>query len=150
MTPLLVVTGPPGSGKSTVAGALVAGLDPSVLVEGDAFFAFLATGAVPPWLPESNPQNEVVTSVAAAATGRYVVGGYTVVYDGIVGPWFVAAFAGATGLDAIDYAVLLPTVERCVERGPATREGHGFTDEEAARKMHRVFSQRPSTAGTVP
>src|SRR4051812_7372715 len=35
---LLVVTGPPGAGKSTVAKLLAASAEPSVLVEGDAFF----------------------------------------------------------------------------------------------------------------
>jgi Mrp family chromosome partitioning ATPase len=37
---LLVITGPPGAGKSTMARAVAAAADNSVLVEGDAFFAF--------------------------------------------------------------------------------------------------------------
>jgi dephospho-CoA kinase len=57
---LVVVTGPPGAGKSVVARALADRFNPSVLVEGDAFFAFLASGRVDPWLPESQQQNEVV------------------------------------------------------------------------------------------
>lgn len=53
MGSLLVVTGPPGAGKSSVARILADSFDQSVLVEGDAFFAFLARGAIEPWLPES-------------------------------------------------------------------------------------------------
>lgn len=53
-------------------------------VEGDAFFAFLARGAIEPWLPESKEQNEVVTRAAASAAGRYAAGGYLTVYDGVV------------------------------------------------------------------
>ena len=136
---LLVVTGPPGAGKSVVAGALVERYDRSVLVEGDVFFGFLAEGAVPPWLPESQAQNEVVTQAAASAAGEYVRGGYATVYDGVVGPWFLPTFAAATGLDSLHYVILMPSVDRCVDR-VLTRVGHGFSDEAATRKMHHEFS----------
>jgi len=61
------------------------------------------------------------------------------VYDGVIGPWFLPAFAEATGLDCLHYVVLLPSVETCVAR-VATRRGHGFTDEPAPRKMHKEFA----------
>jgi gluconate kinase len=140
MPSLLIVTGPPGAGKSTVARILADRFDPSVLVEGDAFFDFLARGAIDPWLPASNIQNEIVTDAAASAAGRYVTGGYMTVYDGVVGPWFLSRFAAATGLDHVDYVVLLPTVERCVE-GVEMRQGHGFVDVGATRKMHDEFAR---------
>ena len=57
---LLVVTGPPGAGKSTVAALVADRLPRSVLVEGDAFFAFVRRDAIEPWLPESHAQNEIV------------------------------------------------------------------------------------------
>lgn len=137
---LLVVTGPPGAGKSTVAAELAQRFEPSVLVEGDAFFAFLARGAIEPWLPESHQQNTVVTEVAAGAAGRFTTGGYMTVYDGIVGPWFLPTFAANTGLDRLHYAVLMPALDRCLER-VATRSGHGFSDEAATRKMHAEFAK---------
>jgi predicted ABC-type ATPase len=137
---LLVVTGPPGAGKSTVARLLADTFDPSVLVEGDAFFAFLARGATRPWLAESNTQNEVVTRAAASAAGAYASGGYTTIFDGVVGPWFLPTFAAASGLESLDYVVLLPSVERCVSQ-VSTRGSHGFRDEPATRKMHAEFAR---------
>jgi adenylate kinase family enzyme len=136
---LLVVSGPPGAGKSTVAALVADRLPRSVLIEGDAFFAFVRQGAIEPWLPESHAQNEIIVDAAAVATGRFARDCATV-YDGVVGPWFVDSFLAGTGLDALDYAVLLPDVDVCVER-VFTRVAHGFRDEAAARKMHHEFAR---------
>jgi hypothetical protein len=139
-TRLIVVTGPPGAGKSTVAAALATRFDPSVLVAGDAFYGFLASGAVAPWLPESAAQNEVVTQASAAAAGRFARGGYATIFDGIIGPWFLPTFVTATDLECLHYVVLLPSLERCLH-GVATRVGHGFDDVAATEKMHGEFAR---------
>jgi hypothetical protein len=57
----------------------------------------------------------------------------------VVGPWFLPAFTAATGVDELEYAVLLPPAEVCLVR-VATRDGHGFTDADATRRMHREFA----------
>jgi cytidylate kinase len=137
---LLVITGPPGAGKSTVARDLAGRFEPSVLVEGDAFFGFLARGRIDPWLPESNEQNKAVTAASATAAATFVTAGYFTVFDGIVGPWFLSTFVAASGLGDLDYAVLLPTVDACVER-VGSREDHDFDDAAATRKMHHEFSR---------
>src|SRR5258708_32675893 len=46
----------------------------------------------------------------------------------------------ALALDQLHYVILLPPVERCVAQ-VANRSGHGFTDEDATRHMHRQFAQ---------
>jgi hypothetical protein len=78
-------------------------------------------------------QNSVVIDAAAAA-GRFVTGGYTTIYDGVVGPWFLPRFVQSSGLEELDYLILLPSVDRCVQR-VAARTGHGFSDADATRKM---------------
>jgi hypothetical protein len=69
-----------------------------------------------------------------------VSGGYDTVFDGVVGPWFLPAFATATGLEWLHYVILMPSLERCVVR-VRTRQGHGFTDEAATRHMHEQFTR---------
>jgi predicted ABC-type ATPase len=137
--PLLLITGPPGAGKSTVTRLVAERFEPSVLIDGDMFFEFLGPSAVAPWLPQAREQNEVVTRGAARASGLFASEGYATIYDGVVGPWFLPTFAAATGLDALDYVILLPSLEVCLER-VKTRVGHGFIDEAATRKMYREFA----------
>jgi predicted ABC-type ATPase len=136
---LLVITGPPGAGKSTVAPLVTAAFDVAALIPGDDFFAFWARGYVQPWLPAAHAQNEVVVRAAAAAAGTFVRGGCTVVYEGSLGPWFLPAFTAGTGLPQLHYAVLLPSLERCLER-VAGRTAHGFTDPAATAHMHAEFA----------
>ena len=69
MGEVIVVSGPPGSGKSTVAALLADRFLTSSLVEGDTFFAFLRRGFIPPWLPEAHHQNTAVVEAAARAAG---------------------------------------------------------------------------------
>lgn len=140
MGDLIVVSGPPGAGKSSVASVLVEMFDPSALVEGDTFFAFLRQGFVPPWLTDSKQQNKVLLDAAAAAAGHLSLGGYTVVYDGVLGPWFLAAFTSRSGVARLHYVLLLPPETTCVER-VRSRLHHGLSDVEATRQMHSDFVQ---------
>jgi energy-coupling factor transporter ATP-binding protein EcfA2 len=139
MGDLLVVTGPPGAGKSTVARLVSAGFPRSVVVAGDAFFAFLDQGAVLPWLPGSEQQNDVVTEAAALAAGRFARETYMVVYDGVVGPWYLPRFAEWTRAAPVHYVILLPDAATCRQR-VRDRVGHGFADLDAADDLHRQFA----------
>jgi len=143
MGEVIVVTGPPGAGKSAVSKHLSSLLRPSAHVAGDVFFGFVRNGYIDPWLKEARDQNELVTEAAASAVGR-LARRFHVVYDGVVGPWYLKRFLSASGLEAVHYAMLLPPLTVCLQR-VATRANHGFTDLDAAEHMWRDFD--PSVHG---
>ena len=88
---ILIITGAPGTGKTTAAALLAkeSSLAKSVHMRTDDFYHYLSKGAIAPHLPESNEQNRVVIESFLAAAKRFARGGYDVVVDGIVGPWFL-------------------------------------------------------------
>lgn len=144
MGEVIVVSGPPGAGKSTVAAVLADLYDPSALVVGDDVFAFLRRGRLDPWLPEADAQNRAVLSAAAAACGR-LAERLTVVYDGVLWPPYTALFASEADR-TFHYALLLPPLEVCLER-VARRSDHPFADQAAATDMWHSFA---STTGPLP
>lgn len=88
---IIVITGSPGTGKTTTS-AIVARestMERSVHMHTDDFYHYLSKGAIPPHLPESNKQNLIVIEAFLEAAKRYVRGGYDVIVDGIIGPWFL-------------------------------------------------------------
>jgi predicted kinase len=117
--PILIVSGPPGAGKTTVARAMAeASAIPAVHLHTDDFFAAIRSGFIAPWLPESSAQNATISRVIAAAAGAFAHGGFWVVIDGVVGPWFIDTYkveAQRLGV-ALDYVVLRPALEIAVVR----------------------------------
>jgi hypothetical protein len=135
-----VLTGPPGAGKTTVAHLLVEGVTRGVHLDADAFYHWIRSGWVAPWLPESHAQNTTVIDSIAGAAVRYAQGGYHVVVDGIVGPWFIDPFireaAGASV--ALRYVVLRPTLDIAIGRA-VQRGEEALTDEAPVLRMYEEF-----------
>lgn len=126
-TTVLIVSGPPGVGKTTAAGILAERRERAVHLESDVFFRFIRAGRVEPWRPESHAQNEVVMRIVAGAASGYAAAGYLTVVEGIVIPgWFYEPLREALA-DAghrVAYAVLREPLEVCAARvrgreGPA-------------------------------
>lgn len=83
-------------------------------LHSDDFCHFIGKGAVPPYLPESQKQNEVVMAVVARAAEGYAKGGYFVVVDGIIGPWFLYLFRRLK--QPLHYFILHPDLDAAIER----------------------------------
>ena len=120
---IVIITGSPGTGKTTAAAvaAKESDMEKSVHMHTDDFYHYLSKGAIAPYLPESNEQNLVVIEAFLEAAKRFVRGGYEVIVDGIVGPWFLEPWLGLAGEGyEVHYIVLRAskeeTLKRAVER----------------------------------
>lgn len=136
---ILILTGTPGSGKTTAAGT-IARLpgSPKVHLHADDFWHFIKAGAIAPWKPEAHRQNATVMEALAEAAARYAAGGYFVLVDGIIGPWFLDAFQRLE--IPLHYIVLRPdldeAIRRCRERG-----GDSLTDPGPITALHQQFEK---------
>jgi len=123
---VLILTGPPGVGKTTVAGRLAQRGQRSVHLEADRFFFFIKSGFVEPWEPASHDQNQLVMRTAAEAAARYAAAGYATILEGIVIPRWTLGVVRETLQDAdipTSYAVMRAPREHCIAR-VQEREGH--------------------------
>jgi broad-specificity NMP kinase len=115
---LLLLTGSPGCGKTTVAPLVADRHELSACLDLDWFFAKLRRGAVDPWRKEAHAQNRVVLHAAAEAVAAMADGGYFTVAEGILYPFMLDLFAGACdpyGITA-HYAVLRAPIELVQQR----------------------------------
>lgn len=141
-TPVLILTGPPGAGKTTTAAALVARFPRAVHIESDRFFEFVRSGFVEPWKPESREQNEVVMEIVARAAARYAFAGYLTVVDGIIIPgWFLEPVRDALRAagHGVALAVLRPARPVCLAR-VREREGIPGVDSGALEQLWQSFA----------
>jgi predicted kinase len=140
--PVLIITGPPGTGKTATAAALVERSPRAVHLEADRFFQFIRSDYVEPWKPESSEQNRVVMRIVAEAAAGYAEAGYFTVIDGIVIPgWFLEPVRDALR-DAghpVALAVLRTPLPVCLER-LREREGEPSADSGAIEQLWRSFA----------
>jgi predicted kinase len=140
--PVLIVTGAPGSGKTTVARLLAETANRAVHIESDCFFHFIVTGYVDPWKPESHEQNTTVMRIVGEVAGGYARAGYSTILDGIVIPgWFFEPLRDAIGASGFDvaYAVLRPPLAVAMERA-ANRPLSPLSEPAVVEQLWNAFS----------
>jgi predicted kinase len=140
MSDIVIIGGPPGTGKTLLARGLAAEFPLGVHLEADRFFHFISSGYITPWRPESDTQNHVVNTAVARAASAYAHGGYTVIVDGINGPWFLDyLLANLEPLpSSVHYVIVCCDPDVAVER-IHDRPEHTISDA-AVRFMHERFA----------
>ena len=142
---IIIITGSPGTGKTTVASIVAqkSDMEKSVHMHTDDFYHYLSKGGIPPHLPESNEQNVVVIEAFLEAAKRFVYGGYDVIVDGIVGPWFLTPWRNIIqeGYE-VHYIVLRAskemTLKRAVERSKLDRNTNIELVETMWKQIHSL------------
>lgn len=139
---IVIITGSPGTGKTTAAAMLAreSSLTKSVHMHTDDFYHYLCKGAIPPYLPESQEQNLVVIEAFLEAAKRYARGGYDVIVDGIVGPWFLEPWVKTAQENyEVHYIILRADKEETIKRAVGREKLDKETNTELVEIMWEQF-----------
>ncbi len=140
---IVVVTGPPGTGKTTVSNIVAENIifRQTVNMATDDFYHYLRNGAIPPFEEGADRQNLVVIEAFLEAAKRFARGGYTVIVDGIIGPWFLNPWlkAAEEGYE-IYYIVLRAEKEETLKRATGRTKLDRKTNVQLVETMWEQFS----------
>jgi predicted kinase len=147
---VLIVTGPSGAGKTTVASGIAASSGAGVHLRMDGFVSFIASGRIEPWGPEAYRQDRAVGAAALAAGLQFARAGYDVVVDGHIFPAALdelCPWMTAEGV-ALHYVVLRTELSTCLARAGRRNPGDPI-DVEAVTALHDRFRELGAYAANV-
>jgi chloramphenicol 3-O-phosphotransferase len=138
---VLILSGPPGAGKSTVAQALSERYDRVAHIDVDTLRHFITpTGYVAPGKPGFERQRALATRNACSLACNFLAERFAVIIDDVVVTAdelddYLRNLEGA-GI-RVHFVRLLPSLEVCEERNRNRREGR--QPAERIRKLHADF-----------
>jgi predicted kinase len=143
MSRIVIVSGPPGAGKTTVARGLSqrAAGPLAMHIHTDDIYTYVQKGFVEPWKPESRHQNVTLMDAMAAQAAICATAGYEVYIDGIVGGWFFDPWLAAARAHDLDlrYVLLLPDLQTATARAVARTQPGAMRDQRVVEQMWTAF-----------
>lgn len=101
----------------------------------------LSKGAILPYLPESNEQNLIVIETFLEAAKRLVQGGYDVIVDDIIDPWFLKPWIAIAKEEyEVHYIILRAGKEETMERAVGRSKLDRKTNKELVESMWDQFN----------
>jgi len=135
---IVILTGSPGTGKTTVGARLAQAMPRGLHIPSDVFYTFPAH-PISPYRPPALQQNTDIIAAVTRTSATFADRGYDVVLDGIFGPHFLPVMAGelaATDLP-VYYVVLQAPLDVALRR---VQDRIGHEKDHVVRLMHAVFS----------
>jgi hypothetical protein len=110
----------------------------AVHLQSDLFYGFFGR-FIPPHLPAADAQNRAAIAAACQAAQSFCRHGYSVVLDGIFGPWFLPLMCEELGVGVLDvrYVVLRVSLDEALSR--VAQRGDGVAPEMVSQ-MHAAFA----------
>ena len=137
MNKITIISGSPGSGKTTLASSLAHQSPKGVHLITDDFYHFLAH-RLDPSSPESKLQNTSVVRSFMAAAMSFSQSGFDVFVDGVIGPWWRTEILNA--VSECNYVILAADLQAVVKRvGTRANTHQASASPEIAQEMHRQF-----------
>lgn len=140
-TPILILSGPVGAGKTTVARELLRQMTGDVVhIEGDVFWSFYVQRGTGP----THKRFRTIMSAMTAAAIPFTTGGSQVILDFSIPPWFLDTLRKIAAMRDVplDFVVLRPSEQTCAERAKARAEGT-IADYAPYSELYREFGQVP-------
>lgn len=153
MSHIVIISGPPGAGKSSVAESLCERYDRTVHLKTDELYASIRMGFISPWKPESDRQNHMISHATARAATAFAQDLFAVFIDGVIGPHLLPDYIeelAAAGVP-VHFVILRPSIEEVVRRGKTRDDGPApaamKVPEPLLRRGHETFEQWGDFAG---
>ena len=138
MASITIVSGCPGSGKTTLARRLASLAERGLHLLSDTFYQFPAR-PIDPSTPAAHQQNTSIIRALGRAAASFAGDEYTVVLDGVIGPWFLPVLVSELPLGTrLDYVILQVPLGLALER---VRQRQGQGASATVTHMHQAFSE---------